>query len=143
VAPTHLRVGDGLDDRLVGHAEVHRAAQVAERRLVEKQPGAGDRIRDRLGRLLRREQLVLDEANHPHRGLDLDRLRRNFVGRHRVVAAEDVVGVQLVASQPGGLQALEGLLLGLVVGILEGGAEVPEVPLRRPVLVISLRLPPP
>jgi len=32
------------------------------------------------------------------------------------------------------------LFLGLVLGIVEGGIEVPEVRLRGPVLVISLRL---
>jgi hypothetical protein len=107
VAPILLRLGDELDNRLVGLVEVHRAAQVDKRRLVEKQPSAGDRMRNQPGRLLRREQLVLDDANHQHRGLDLGQIRQDVVGRHRVVAPEDVVGVQPVASQPGGLWAFE------------------------------------
>jgi len=122
---------------------MHRVAQVAKRQLVEEQPGARNRIRDQLGHLLGREQLVLDDADHQHLGLDLGQVRRDVAGRHRVVAPDDVVGVHPVASQPGVLQALEGLLLGLVLGIVEGGIEVPEVPLRGPILVISLRLFPP
>jgi hypothetical protein len=104
VVPILLHLGDDLHDRLVGLAEVHRVAELAERRLVEERPGAGDRIRDRLGRLLGREHLVLDDADHQHLGLGLDldldlgQVRRDVVGRHRVVAPGDVVGVRPVAS---------------------------------------------
>jgi len=71
-----------------------------------------------------------DELDDRLDGLDLGQVRRDIAGRHRMVAKDDVVGVQPVASQPGVLSALQGLLPGLVRGIVLGGTAVPEVLLR-------------